>query len=192
MATVAARRLAVDRNPLWTWAERFRTWVTIAAAVLVVLAAPLAARAAMDLARPVAVHDAQARAAQVHRVSAVLLDDAVPVTYTVGETGPARVPARWTGPDGRVHRQTIDVTRRMAAGQRMAIWVDGQGRPSPAPLTPSQIDGRVAAMGAVAGFGTLVVIGLPAWLFRRWVDRRESARWELQWAVLAPRWNRKY
>lgn len=191
MVAVAARRLAVDRNPLWTWPERLRVWVTIAAGVLVVLAAPLVAGPVMDQAYPAVAHQARVQAIHAHRVSAVLLADAVPAVPTIGAPSSARVPARWTGPDGRTHQQTIDVTRRIPAGRHMPIWVDDHGRPTPAPLTPSQVDGRVTALGGIAVLGLIVVIGLAVWLFRRWVDRRGYARWELQWAVTEPQWTRR-
>lgn len=192
MAAVAARRLAVDRNALWSWPERTRVWLTIAAGVLVLATAPFVARPVIAAAYRNAANEVRVQGVHRHRVPAVLLQDAHPLTSAFDATNPVRVKARWTGPDGRTYRRSIDVNRKAPAGSTVAIWVDDHGLPAPAPLTLSQANGQAAAMGVAAGFATLAVIGFPTWLFRRWADRRGYARLELQWAVLAPQWTRKY
>lgn len=186
------RRLALDRNPLRRWPDRVRTWVTIGAGLLVLVVAPLVARPVMDMAHRAAVANARVQALHRHQVTAVLLRSAAPARLVAEGPSSTLVPARWTGPDGRPHRDQINVTTRIPAGSPLRIWVDDRGEQVTAPLTASQVQGQTVEAGIGAGLATVVVFGVPAWLIRRVLDRRGYAHWELEWAVLAPQWTKRY
>lgn len=197
----AARRLALDRNPLRRRRDRIRVWAGVAAVILMAVTAPLVARPVMGHVHQASMRLSAQQASHRYRVSAFLLREAKPVSKTfaasmagAGVSGPTsvNVPARWRGPDGRPHLGTVKVDHHVPAGQAVPIWLDGGGRVTTAPLTGSQANGRSVSAGSAAAVISVVAIGGAYLLFRRWLDRMSATAWELQWAVLAPQWTRKY
>ena len=198
---VAGRRMALDRNPLRRWPDRIRAWVGIAAVVLVAVMAPLTVRPVMDHVHRGAVREASEQAAHLHRLPAVTLRGARPVSWTVAASMPeqgaptrpaVRVPARWQGPDGRQHQSMVSVDHAVRAGQTVPVWTDARGAMTTAPATAQQIGVRTAFSGVGAGLAVLALIGGTAWLVRRLLARRSAAEWGREWLVVAPQWTRKY
>lgn len=185
-----ARRLALDGNELRRPVDRVRVWATVGAVLLFLGGAPLVARPVMTVMHDSSVRTAQTQARQRHPVGAVLPHGAAPSVAMEGII-PDRVMARWPGPDGRWHRGFVEMSVRVPAGGTARIWVDDRGRPVAKPLTASQIRGRTALGAAGAGFGLALVVGLAALVLRWRLDRRAYAGWELEWAVMEPRWTRR-
>lgn len=188
LLVAAARRLALDRNPMRRRVDRAEAWLTALTVLLLLVAAPIAGT-----------HLAAQRQADQHA-----RDRAVPtyrVTATVGPApsgdsqmaGPATGrAARWTGPDGKPHSGSVVAPSSMRSGQTMTIWTDAHGHQRTRPRTEAQVRADASAFGGfVAGgivFGGLGVV----WAGRRLLDRRRFADWDAQWAQIAPHWMRQY
>lgn len=185
-----ARWLALDGNELRRPVDRVRVWATAGAVLLFLGGAPLVARPVMTAVHDSAARTAQAQARHRHPVGAVLPHGARP-TVAMDGIIPDRVAARWPGPDGRWHRGHVEMSARVPAGGVARIWVDDRARPVARPLTTSQIRGRTALGGAGAALAVALVVGLAALVLRWRLNRRAYAGWELEWAVMEPRWTRR-
>ena len=180
----ALRRFLLGSSPLKRGSDRLEVLGRLAAVLMVVLAVPVA------LAVGTAVWtDTRALAAQQS------------LTRTVTEavlTAPARgssyaavrvpTPGTWTAPDGRTVRGKALAPVGAQAGDRVTIWVDAQGRRTPAPLDASGVASTAVAAGLMAFL--LVVAGtVAAWTALDWLLWRSRSRaWERDWLEVEPRW----
>jgi len=80
----------------------------------------------------------------------------------------------------------------MAAGRKVLIWVDGTGRPTDAPLTDRAVHARATTVALVATLVFVTVLSMLAWAGRKLLDRRRLADWELAWAIVGPRWTKRF
>lgn len=186
------RWLGGDGNELRRGVDRARAWGTAVAVVGVLVGAPLVAPSVMGVVHDSALRTARVQAEQRHRVVATFPRGAAPVASLtdLGDV-PVRVPAWWYGPDLRVRRGYVQMATYVRVGGTARIWVDDRGRPAPRPLSASQVRGQTVMGGVGAGLGVLVLVGFPALVFRRWLDRRAYALWRDEWAVMEPRWTRR-
>lgn len=188
LLVAAARRLALDRNPMRRRVDRVEAWLTALTVLLLLVAAPIAGT-----------HIAAQRQADQHA-----RDRAVPAYRVQATVGPARSgtsqmagpatdrAARWTGPDGKPHRGSVVAPYTMRSGQTMTIWTDAYGRQRPRPRTEAQTHADASAFGGFVA-GGIVLGGLGVvWAGRRLLDRRRFADWDAQWAQIAPQWMRQY
>jgi hypothetical protein len=106
--------------------------------------------------------------------------------------GYAWVPARWVGPNGQPRSGNIAVEVGLAAGRTVPIWVDAAGRPTDAPLTHRAVQARAATVAAVATLALVIVVSFLAWAGRKLLDRRRLADWELAWAIVGPKWTKRF
>ena len=129
-----------------------------------------------------------------HVVSAVLLMKSAPSpnSFASGLFGYSWVPARWVGPNGQARSGNIAVEIGMAAGRTVPIWVNAAGRPTDPPLTQRAVQARSATVAAVAALAALCVLSLLAWAGRALLDRRRLADWELAWAIVGPKWTKRF
>jgi hypothetical protein len=160
--------------------------------VVVLIGAPLFAVAAFTWAGRAGT--AEQRAERSWReVPAVLLRPVpAPASFAGGVFGYAWVPARWTAPDGQVRSGDIPVEVGLAAGRRVLMWVDAAGRPTDVPLTHRAVLARAATAAAVATVVLLIALSCLALIVRWLLDRRRLADWELAWAIVGPKWTKRF
>ncbi|WP_416982613.1 hypothetical protein [Streptomyces sp. T028] len=169
------------RNPLRRRSDVAEAWIGVAAAALLLLAAP----AVGVLAAGVAERSALDQARGLHRTAARLVEDMAPATPSrlsgTGE-GDVRSTVRWTTSDGSIKTGEAFVAAGGKAGSPVTVWLDAAGRPRPAPPTPARARSHGAAVGVAggAGLGLLVVSGWGA--VQVWLEARRLAQWDRAWA----------
>ena len=185
------RWLGFDRNPLRRGTDRVEGALRLVIIILLVVAVPAAVVAAGRWADHRALHQAQARRAADHLVTAVLLQDAPPS----GPPDPYAsvqitwAPARWQ-PRGQPPR-TGEILAQAGArkGSTVRTWIDPSGA-----ITDPPFDHRV-----IAGYVSLAVVAscLLSWLVllaagslaHRALDRRRLSAWEAEWRAGGPLWS---
>lgn len=162
--------------------EDAAAWALTAVALFVVLGAVLGGVGVYSG----AVEQAGVAARERTPVDAVLAD--APVMY--GTAGaPALRSARYVDSAGAEHEIVVTVAGRLPAGVTVRAWLDRAGRVVDPPLT------RVEAvvLGASAAVGIVIVGGLvlaATWVgLRRWLDGRNAAAWDREWALAEPEWS---
>jgi hypothetical protein len=187
-----ACRLGLDANPLRRRIDKIAT-ILAAQLLLVFLAgAPLLAITAYGWAGRAGF--AELRAEQSWRkVPAVLLKSVpVPNSFASGLFGYAWVPARWVAPNGQARSGNIPVEVGISAGRAVRIWVDAAGRPTNAPLSRRAVLARAAIAATGATLSLLFVWSFLAWAGQKLLDRRRLADWELAWAIVGPKWTKRF
>ena len=188
-----ACRLGLDANPLRRRTDRVATFLAAQLLLVVLVGVPLVAIAAYGWAGRIGA--AEQRAERSWReVPAVLLMKSAPSpnSFVSGLFGYSWVPARWVGPNGQARSGNIAVEIGMAAGRTVPIWVNAAGRPTDAPLTHRAVQARAATVAAVATLGLVIALSLLAWAGRKLLDRRRLADWELAWAIVGPKWTKRF
>lgn len=188
-----ACRLGLDANPLRRRTDKIGTFLAAQLLLVFLVGAPLLAIVAYGWAGRVGA--AEQRAERSWReVPAVLLMKSVPSpnSFASGLFGYSWVPARWVAPNGHVRSGQIAVEVGMAAGRTVPIWVDDAGRPTDAPLTRRAVQARAATVAAVATLALVITLSFLAWAGRKLLDRRRLADWELAWAIVGPKWTRRF
>ncbi|NBE50438.1 Rv1733c family protein [Streptomyces boluensis] len=184
-------------NPLRRTTDAVEAWVALAAAVLMLVAAPLVGTVTGSVTED-ALHAAvRAQHAERHTVTATVVRtmtqppvDPDPETASARD-GHHRVVANWTAPDGS--RRTGPVTAGASAatpGDRFRLWTDSAGRPTTRPMDA----GTATTHSVLAGFGVAAATGAAVEGMRRilvWrlVCRRYAA-WDSEWAKAGPDWGR--
>jgi hypothetical protein len=187
-----ACRLGLDANPLRRRTDKIATFLAAQLLLVFLVGAPLLAITAYGWAGRVGA--AEQRAERSWReVPAVLLKSVpAPNSLASGLFGYSWVPARWVAPNGQERSGHIAVDVGMAAGRTVRIWVDAAGRPTDAPLTHRAVQARAATVAAVATLALVIVLSFLAWAGRKLLDRRRLADWELAWAIVGPKWTRRF
>lgn len=184
----AARRLALDRNPMRRRVDRVEAWLIAVTVLLLLVAAPIAGT--HFAAQRQADQDASTRAAPAYPVKATV-GAARSGTSQMAGPGTDRA-ARWTGPDGSPHRGTVVAPYRMRNGQTMTIWTNAHGYQREQPRTAAQMHADASAFGGFVAAG-IILVGLGVvWAGHRLLDRHRFADWDAQWAQIAPHWMRQY
>lgn len=185
-------------NPLRRATDRREAWVALVACALLVLAAPalgwyFGSRADDALQESVRAQHAGRRlttATVVRRAAGARHFVADPEVSTDRVTQTA-VLARWRAPDGTVRRATVITTsRHTAAGARVRIWTDREGR-----LALRPMDAPTAhTHAALAGFGAAMLAALLIEAGRRLIVwrmlRGRYDRLDRAWAKAGPDWGR--
>ena len=187
-----ACRLGLDANPLRRRTDKIATFLAAQLLLVFLVGAPLLAITAYGWAGRVAA--AEQRAERSWReVPAVLLKSVpAPNSLASGLFGYSWVPARWVAPNGQDRSGNIAVDVGMAAGRTVRIWVDAAGRPTDVPLAHRAVQARAATVAAVATLALVIVLSFLAWAGRKLLDRRRLADWELAWAIVGPKWTRRF
>ena len=187
-----ACRLGLDANPLRRRTDRVATFLAAQLLLVVLVGVPLVAIAAYGWAGRIGA--AEQRAERSWReVPAVLLKSVpAPNSFASGLFGYAWVPARWAAPNGRPRFGNIAVDVGVSAGRTVPIWVNAAGRPTDAPLTHRAVQARAATMAAVATTALVFVLSFLAWAGHKLLDRRRLADWELAWAIVGPKWTKRF
>ena len=187
-----ACRLGLDANPLRRRTDKIATLLAALLLLVFLAGAPLLAIAAYGWAGQVGA--AEQRAERSWREVPAVLQKSVPApnSFGTGLFGYSWVPARWVAPNGQARSGRIPVEVGMAAGRTVPIWVDAAGRPTDAPLTDRAVQARAATVAAVATLALVVVLAVLAWAGRKLLDRRRLTDWELAWAIVGPKWTRRF
>lgn len=124
---------------------------------------------------------------------ATLTEDAArPSARGGGAIEESAVPAEWRLPNGSFRTGQVRAEDGLAAGARVPVWLDGEGRVVPEPLDAT--DATVAAVTVtVSGWLTAVVLlALGMFGVRRLLDRRRYRLWEQDWARVEPGWHNHF
>jgi hypothetical protein len=123
------------------------------------------------------------------QVEALLLDDPHPGDRAVGAEDVARRSVRFTDASGVEHVAEVPVSYPRPAGDTVRLWVDRNGRITPAPLASADavVIGATSGIG-IAALGAAVLALLWCGL-RRLLDARNSVAWEQEWAEVEPVWS---
>lgn len=185
------RGARLDRNPLRRVSDRIQTCVLAGLFVALVAAAPFLVFAASHSSYVDALQARNQQQATRHKVSAVLTEEAPPISGYSMDTG-VPTSAEWTSAAG-VHRTgLVSALPGTAKGRTVQIWTDDStGNPDVPPLTLAEAAGQADAtmVGAIAGIGVAYVAG--AGLVVYVLNRRRMAAWEAGWRVTEPAWNRQ-
>lgn len=184
-------------NPLRRTTDVVEAWVALAAAALMLVAAPLVGTTTGSLTEE-ALHQAiRAQHAERHKVTATVVRtvtqppvDPDPETASARD-GHRRVVANWTTPDGSSRSGTVTTGIPTATpGDRFALWTDHEGRPVSRPMDAD----TATAHAMLAGFGVAVATGAAVEGMRRLVVwrlvLRRHAAWDSEWAKTGPDWGR--
>ncbi|WP_328457799.1 Rv1733c family protein [Amycolatopsis sp. NBC_00438] len=89
--------------------------------------------------------------------------------------------ATWTLADGTSRAGKVVADQGAVKGDRLPVWVDGNGNPSRPPLTGAAvvIEAVVSALGLWLGAAGL--LALACYLTARTLDRFRLARWQQEW-----------
>lgn len=127
-------------------------------------------------------------------VTATLLADTPRVTLSIGgevaSVSTSAVRAQWRTPKGEIRVGPVSVADGSRTGTEVPVWLDSQGNPAEAPLTPE--DATASAVTIAIVWGT--VIGLLARLFlaaRAGLNRWRSVAWQREWAEVEPGWSHR-
>ncbi|MGW2842961.1 Rv1733c family protein [Streptomyces sp. NPDC001493] len=185
-------------NPLCRVTDRREAWLALWALVLVLVVAPAVGCLCGSFA------DSTLRAAireqqeHRHRVSAVVVSVSARQAAFPGDpeggAGPATlqtVTARWTAPDGRERHGTVPTAAHVRKpGERVRIWTDDRGVPTPRPMdaTTARIHAGLAGTGAFLLTAGAVEVARRAGV--RFMVRRRHERLDRAWAAVGPDWGR--
>jgi len=181
-------------SPLYRGTDRREAWLTMCAAVLVVVVVPLvgwltdvqAHRVLLDTVRHQHAVRHQVRATVEVFVHGRAEDDEDDSGLDEGR----RARVSWTDPDGVTQSGVTTVGRRVLPGQSVQLWIGARGGITIAPMSPAAasfhsllagIVGGAAAGGAVEG-GRRLALGR--------MRRARYTRWDEEWARSGPGWGR--
>jgi hypothetical protein len=159
--------------------------------ILLLTAVPVAAIAAARTTDHLALRQARAQQAAVHRVGAVLTQaapaNAVPNPYVAVQD--TWVPARWTAPNGSSHSGTVLAPYSTPKGSTVQAWINASGAITDAPANGQDVIGDVViAVTATTLALTFLLLGVQA-LTCRALDRRRMRAWDAEWRAIGPRWD---
>ncbi|MGC0336752.1 Rv1733c family protein [Streptomyces sp. SLBN-8D4] len=167
------------RNPLKRRSDVAEAWITVAAAMLLLMAPAVGVVMA-----GVGERSALGQAQGLHHRSARLVEDAsaTPARFSGMADDHVRATVRWTMIDGSSRTGEAHVAAGGKAGSSTMVWLDDAGRLQPAPPTPGQADTQGAALGAASGAGVCVLVVGIWWAARVRLDVRRGTQWERAWA----------
>jgi hypothetical protein len=180
-------------NPLRRRSDVVEAWTALVAAVLLLVAMPLAG----VLAGRWAFDDAQTAAAQQraerHRVHAEVVGhvpDTLPMADGVRERT-YRVTVRWTPPAEKARTATARVPEGTHRGDVVEVWFDARGRSVAPPPNDTMVWQHAVTMGTCAAGGTAAAVLLGHAVVRRVAMRHRLDEWEQEWTRTEPQWTRR-
>lgn len=183
-------------NPLCRRSDRREVWLTVCAALLIVVGAPLAGVLSANAAHDALLRTALEQQRNRHHIWATAQSIALhpplnsePDTATPREER-TRVTAHWTGPDGSPHTGTLAVGHPVRPGNRLPIWTDDKGRLTDRPMSTRGASSYSMLAGLAAGAFVVCGVEVGRRLTVRLVLRRRYARWDEEWGRIGPDWGR--
>ncbi|WP_255947543.1 Rv1733c family protein [Streptomyces odontomachi] len=184
-------------NPLRRKTDLLEAWVSLATAVLIAVAAPVAGVLTGTLSENALLRTVHQQQQERHEVTATVMRT---IRQSPPDPDPETVPARdarsqviagWRAPDGTRHHGTVTtVLQTPHRGEKFTIWTDVHGTVVARPLD------RISAMthAILAGIGASAVLAVSLDGVRRlvmWrIVRRRYARWDRAWEKTGPDWGR--
>ncbi|MET9732090.1 hypothetical protein ABZZ79_15980 [Streptomyces sp. NPDC006458] len=177
-------------NRLRRRSDVVEAWTVMAAAVLLVLGAPLAGLVAGRLAYDGAASAARALRAERHPVRAEVLGDMPPPLPALqgGRPVTQHATVRWSEPEGTERTTRAAVPADARRGDVIELWLDSRDRVVAPPPDASSVWQHTFAMGICGAGGTAGPTLVAHTLFRRAAARRRLAEWGRDWARVEPRW----
>lgn len=184
------RQALPGRNELATAGDRLEGFVLVLAAVVALIAVPVAAAAGSELytrQSAQAVIEQQTR----YRAKAVLIVDA---PLAVGSAGPGGVvksvpvPATWLAPDGATRHGTVRAQSEAEAGTTVPIWVERNGDLTWAPLSTGGAAFNAIAVAVLLWTGAVGVLSLLYLVTRHAHKWSRMRRWAWEWERIARDW----
>lgn len=179
---------AVGRNPLVRTSDRVEALMLMLVFATAVVITPLSASIGT------AVHDTQARAyaeqsrdrhpvtaVVTEKPSATMLEDAIAMPEQTHAVVKARVRWRVEGVD---HTETLKVDPEAKVGDRIDIWVDGNGHWVAAPMPTSQAGMDALVVGATSWVGFMAGVAALSGLVHAALKRRRDIGWDREWRML--------
>lgn len=184
------RRFTLGSGPLKRRSDRLEVLGRCLVLALLLAAVPVTLLVATGVAAGLRA-EAAAQAAQRHQVTASLAAD-VPLPTDANSDYPQSVVAWVTWRDGSgLHVTPASVLAGTKAGAPVLVWLDRRGRVSAPPLDDDAVTAQAVGAGLVVACGTWTVVMVGHLIFRLLLDRRRLRQWELDWAVVEPRWSGK-
>lgn len=185
-----AHVLSGEPNPLRRSIDRWAAGLTAALLLLALALLPLAALIGHGVHQRMLAEAAE-QAATHRQVSAELVEpsrlEVLPSAHPQTQVQFEAV-ARWSAPDGRSYTGPIEVTSRGVPGDRVDIWIDGNGQRVPPPVSEQR------ALAAAISTGVLVVIGggalcaVAALGVRVLAESVARSAWGREWEDVSRRW----
>ncbi|MFF9559217.1 hypothetical protein ACF1DY_25795 [Streptomyces albus] len=184
-------------NPLCRRTDRREAWLSLWAAVLMVLGAPLVGLWTEEATQSALLRAAAEQQGDRQRTWATVLHVTVrPPLDSETETAAGRqqnrneVTARWAGPDGAPHTGTVVLRRPIRPGDRFSVWTDGRGRLTSRPMSARGAASHSLLAGLAAGAASVAVLEAARRVAVRLVLRRRYALWDEEWGRIGPDWGR--
>ncbi|MFS8098935.1 hypothetical protein LFM09_17545 [Lentzea alba] len=184
------RQALPGRNELATAGDRLEGFVLVLAAVVALVALPVAAAAGSEFytrQSAQAVIEQQTR----HPAEAVLVVDAPLVVGSAGPGGVARsvpVPATWLAPDGAARQGVVHAQSGAKAGTTVPIWVERNGDLTWAPLSTGDAAFNGIAVAVLLWTGAVGAMTLLYLVTRYAHQRSRLRRWAGEWERIARDW----
>lgn len=171
--------LALRRDPMCRRSDRVEAVAVMAAAVLSLLAIPLAVVAGMYAfsASMVAVHrESSDRQRVVATVVATVPEQSLRTTGVASQATVA-----WRAPSGRRLTADIPVVGVPKTGSHLDVWIDRAGHRVAAPLTRSQAQVQSDAIGIAVGLAVPTLAYLLLLSVRALLVRGRARAWDAEW-----------
>lgn len=187
------RRWRLDTNPLRRSLDRIETVVMAGLMALFLAAAPLCWMSAGRWVHQAGVAEQHAQRSW-REIPGIVLRGASQRSRRMMARMPSDATTQaltaWTGTDGRRRTGEVTVPLGTMTGARVPVWVTPSGRVTSPPLTPAQLSRRVVGIQLLVLTSLAAVLVIAARLVRGRLNRHRLAAWELQWALVGPRWSR--
>lgn len=187
------RRLGLTRNQLCDRLERVAGMLRLLTALAVVLVIAGSALVGLTAYRGSASRAAIQRAAE-HQVEVTLEETAAVGWMGMSSRKPKPsegVLARWSTATDPAHTGRVFPSRAAAAGERIKVWMDAEGRPVPPPADTAEVVIGGLTYGLVAvplsGFALLGLV----YFGRYRLGRTRRDRIAAEWAEIEPHWTQR-
>jgi hypothetical protein len=168
----------LGRNPLLRTADRIEALVIVCAAMVSLLAIPVAGTvgtATYDARHRVYVHEAQTR----HLVTATVTDTGVSDTGAVDAPAAATISVEVAWQDGNGNRTgRIERTDPVKIGDRVQMWVDDSGNQTLPPTPMSRAAREAILLGFAMWYGVVIPAALLVTVARNRLNRVRYAEWD--------------
>ncbi|WP_211039157.1 Rv1733c family protein [Streptomyces tardus] len=188
---------------LWRWrrsalcrrTDRAEGWLALGALLLVLVACPLVAAAAGEIAHRKLTETVRSQQLAHQQVWATV--EKVLPRRPAGEESEElshqqQVMASWRAPSGAQRAAQVTVTREVVTGDRFRIWVDMAGALTTRPMSAATASSHAALAGVVMGIVAALAVELVRRQALRLLLRRRLEEWERQWAKVGPDWGRSW
>ena len=190
MSVRLARALALDGNPLRRASDRAEAWIRVGLLAVFLTAGPVAVLAAGGWSHQMRAAQIGARAAPVHAVRAVLLQQARAAIVLNAPYGGGQVwvRARWKIPGARARTGEVPAPPGSPAGSVVTVWLTTSDRVTAPPPEPGQSTAETALTVMIMLAAVALALVAVLRFVQRFLNWRRLAAWEAAWSAIGPRW----